>query len=178
MASLSSDEFIERFVGVQSQVFGYIATLLPNRADADDLFQQTSLVLWKKRDQYDPSRQFISWALGIAHNEVRNFLRQGHHRGAHLSDALVEHLAEVRYATADRCATQLQQLAECMERLPPDQRELLEQCYLEIQSIKSIAQQRQIEPGTLYKRLDRIRWTLLDCINSDGQNSDSREERS
>jgi RNA polymerase sigma-70 factor, ECF subfamily len=167
MSALSSDEFIERFIGVQSQVFGYIATLLPNRADADDLFQRTSLVLWKKRTQYNPSRSFISWALGIAHNEVRNFLREGHRRGMHLSDALVEHLAEVRYATADRDATQIQRLTECMERLSAEQRELLKQCYLESQSIKSVAEEQSVDPGTLYKRLDRIRWTLMDCINSD-----------
>ena len=100
MPPLSNDDFIERFVGVQSQVFGYIATLLPMQADADDLFQQTSLVLWKKREQYDPSRNFISWALGIAHNEVRNFLRKRHRRGVCLSDALVERLADLRFTEA------------------------------------------------------------------------------
>ena len=63
MGPLNSDQFMELFVTAQSQVYGYIATLLPNRADADDLFQQTSLVLWRKREQYDPSRAFLSWAL-------------------------------------------------------------------------------------------------------------------
>jgi RNA polymerase sigma-70 factor, ECF subfamily len=167
MPFLSSDDFMERFVAAQSQMYGYIATLLPNRADADDLFQQTSLILWKKREQYDPARNFASWACGIAHNEVRNFLRQGSRRGAYLSDALMEKLADLRHSMADRVAVQLQQLAECMKKLSAEQRELLEQCYMDDQSIKAIAKQRQVEPGTLYKRLDRIRWSLMDCINAD-----------
>lgn len=168
MTPLNSDEFIERFVSVQSQVYGYIVSLLSNRADADDLFQQTSLVLWKKREQYEPSRNFTSWAFGIAHNEVRNFLRQRCHRGTHLSDALVEKLAELRHSMQDRVALQLQRLNECMGMLSDEQRELLVKCYLNDDTIKSIATERQVEPGTLYKRLDRIRWTLMDCINSDG----------
>ena len=56
-----------------------------------------------------------------------------------------------------------------MQRLSADQRELLQQCYIDVQSIKSIAENQQIEPGTLYKRLDRIRWMLMDCINSEEQ---------
>jgi RNA polymerase sigma-70 factor, ECF subfamily len=164
MATLSSDEFMERFVAVQAQVYGYIATLLPNRADADDLFQQTSMVLWRKRDQYDLSREFRSWALGIAHNEVRNFLRKPHRRGSHLSDPLMEKLAETRHADAARIEAQLDRLSECMGRLAVEQRRLLEQCYGGGKAIKDVAEEWRLEPGVLYKRLDRIRWTLLDCI--------------
>lgn len=173
MAPLDSDQFMERFVAAQSQVYGYIAMLLPNRADADDLFQQTSLVLWRKRDRYDPSRQFLSWALGIAHNEIRNFLRRADRRGAHLSEPLVEKLAETRQAAAQRLDAQIGRLAECMDRLTPEQRELIEQCYMGAKPIKLIAAERCVEPPVLYKRLDRIRWTLMDCIESPDGREDS-----
>jgi RNA polymerase sigma-70 factor, ECF subfamily len=166
MPSLSSDDFMERFVAAQAQVYGYIATLLPNRADADDLFQQTSMVLWRKRESYDPSRDFRSWALGIAHNEVRNFLRKPHRRGSHLSDPLIEKLAETRHADAARIEAQLDRLAECMGRLASEQRKLLEQCYAGAQPIKAIAEEWRLDPSVLYKRLDRIRWTLMDCIQT------------
>ena len=102
MASIDTDRFLELFVGSQSQVYGYIAMFLTNRADVEDLFQQTSLVLWKKRDQYDTSREFISWALGIAHNEVRNFIRRKNRGGVLLSEAVIERLAAVRHKAADR----------------------------------------------------------------------------
>ena len=173
MASIDTDRFLELFVGAQSQVYGYIAMFLTNRADVEDLFQQTSLVLWKKRDQYDTSRKFISWALGIAHNEVRNFIRRKNRGGVLLSEAVIERLAAVRHKAADRIETQLQRLADCMDGLTADQRELIEECYLGDKSIKAVAEQRQVDPAVFYKRLDRIRWSLLDCIESGGK----REER-
>jgi RNA polymerase sigma-70 factor, ECF subfamily len=166
MASFGADQFIERFLAVQAQVYGYIATLVPNRVDADDLFQQTALVLWRKQGQFDPSRDLLPWALGIAHNEVRRFFRRHSGRGAQLSDALMERLAELHYTSAGRSELRFQRLADCMEQLTADQRELIEQCYLGIESIKAVAEKRRLEPAALYKRLDRIRWTLMDCIES------------
>jgi len=172
MGSLDADQFLERFISVQSQVYGYIAMLLPNRADAEDLFQQTSLVLWKKRSQYDSTREFLSWALGIAHNEVRNFVRRRSRRNAYLSDAVIDRLAETHYAAADRIEGRIERLDECMKGLAAEQRELIEQCYLGVQSIKTIAEERHLDPAVLYKRLDRIRWMLMDCIEAEEQRED------
>ena len=166
MASIDSDQFLELFVGAQSQVYGYIAMLLTNRSDVEDMFQQTSLVLWKKREQYDSSREFISWALGIAHNEVRNFIRRKNRQDVFLSDAVMERLAAMRHEASGRIESRLQRLSDCMDGLGREQRELIEQCYLGSKSIKAIAEERQVDPAVFYKRLDRIRWALLDCIES------------
>ncbi len=38
MNPLDTDQFLEAFVAAQSQVYGYIAMLLTNRADVEDLF--------------------------------------------------------------------------------------------------------------------------------------------
>jgi RNA polymerase sigma-70 factor, ECF subfamily len=171
---LTPDEFVERFISVQSRVYGYIATLAPNRADADELFQQTSLVLWRKREQFDPARDFLRWACGIAHNEIRNFRKQRRREKLSLSDAMVEKLAALQHASAKRLDAHLQWLTNCMERLSPEQRDLLNLCYLESRPINAVAVESQIEPTVLYKRLDRIRWALVDCMRS----MERREERS
>ena len=39
-----------------------LPTLVRDLNDADDLFQQTGLVLWRKYEQFDPSRSFVAWA--------------------------------------------------------------------------------------------------------------------
>ena len=70
------DSFAEQLVCNQHRVFAYIVTLLANRDDAEDAFQSTCLVLWKKWKEFDPSRDFFGWACGVANNEVRNMLRQ------------------------------------------------------------------------------------------------------
>ena len=46
-------EFAELLRQHQSQLFGYIHSLLRNLSDADDLFQQTTLILWKKFGEFE-----------------------------------------------------------------------------------------------------------------------------
>jgi hypothetical protein len=38
------DQFVERFVRSQDRICAYVAMLLPNRADAEEVFQQTQLL--------------------------------------------------------------------------------------------------------------------------------------
>src|SRR5689334_3693597 len=59
-------EFAAHLREVQSRLYGYIHSLARDLNDADDLFQQTALIMWKKFDGYDRGRSFFSWACGIA----------------------------------------------------------------------------------------------------------------
>jgi RNA polymerase sigma-70 factor (ECF subfamily) len=167
------DDFVQRFIGAQARLYGYIVTFVPSRSDADELFQQTSLVLWQKREEFDPERDFLRWACGIAHNLIRNHLKRHRRQGVCLSEELLERLAELRHSARARLDGQLEQLGRCLDQLPDEQRELLELCYLGEHSIGDLARQRQLAPAALYKRLDRIRWALVDCIQS-GQRKEGR----
>lgn len=157
-------EFIERFVRSQSKIYGFIAAMIANRADTEEIFQQTCLVLWKKWDQYDAEREFLAWACGIARNEVREFLRSRRNGKLHLSEALMERLADLQLREAQKIDHRLDALDGCMEQLPADQRALLERCYLGSEKIQAIAESQRIQPKSLYKRLDRIRAALMQCI--------------
>src|SRR6476660_7128207 len=103
MDSLSDhDRFMEQFVRSQDRVYAYIVTLLPNRTDAEEVFQQTSLALWKKWPQYDPTRDFIRWACGMAHLEVAALLRKRSAPGASsLSEDVLVELAHTRLDMQD-----------------------------------------------------------------------------
>ena len=65
--------FVELFVKNQRRVYGYIMTVVPDCNEADDLFQQTSMVLWEKAGEFRPDGDFLCWACGITHNVVRNW---------------------------------------------------------------------------------------------------------
>lgn len=68
-------EFSERMRRHQRQLFASIYSTVRDFNDAEDLFQQTSLVLWEKYTQFDPSKSFIAWACGVARIKILNFLR-------------------------------------------------------------------------------------------------------
>jgi len=158
-------EFAQQFVRFQRSVYGYIVTLLPDWDDAEEVFQRTAVILWEKWDQFDPSRSFVSWACGVARNEVRNFLRQKQRGGVYLSDELMDQVAQERLKSERMLERRRRLLAECLERLQARHRRLIERCYLGEDPIKRIAQKLRLTPSALYMRLHRIRTILLECID-------------
>jgi RNA polymerase sigma-70 factor (ECF subfamily) len=165
-ASQQHEQFVEQYVRCQDRIYAYVATQLPNRADAEEVFQQTSLVLWKKWQQFDLGRDFVAWACGMAHHEVRNFLRKHKARGrVYLSEDALEAVAQARLEAQDALEARRQALRHCLDRLEPGRRALLERCYAGPDSIKTIAEGRGQPPNVLYMTLKRLRRLLFDCVS-------------
>ncbi|KAA5538699.1 sigma-70 family RNA polymerase sigma factor [Roseiconus nitratireducens] len=163
MSKESQSEFAMLYIQNQGRVYGYIATLIPNRSDAEDILQRTSMVMWQKWDQYDPDRGFVSWARGIALNEIRNFLRRSERKNVHLSEAVVDMLAEQIETSTDPIRAEA--FEQCFSKLERKQRSLLEQCYLESMGVKVVADALGTTRDAIYMRLHRIRKSLINCMN-------------
>jgi RNA polymerase sigma-70 factor (ECF subfamily) len=160
------EQFVERFIRSQERIYAYVATLLPNRTDAEEVFQQTCLILWKKWREFDPARDFVRWACGIAYLEVRNALRKQRSAGrVGLSEELLADLAQTRLESHDLLEGRRLALAECLERLDPSKRALLERCYAGKDDIKHIAAEVGKTANGLYLILKRLRRALFECIN-------------
>src|SRR5262245_56762792 len=114
----------------QSRLYGYFHSLVRDLNDADDLFQQTTLILWKKFDDFDTSRSFFSWACGIARLEVANFLRGRGRQRLYFSDALNLLLIEAHEEVgSEELEDRREALAHCVEKLRQRDRDLLTECY-------------------------------------------------
>src|SRR5215471_21300118 len=55
----------------QRQIFAYIYALVPNRYDAEDLLQETSVVICEKFSEFEEGTDFVAWACQIAYWRVR-----------------------------------------------------------------------------------------------------------
>ena len=69
------DQFMDLLMAHQGQVFGYIYAAVRNLDDAEELYQQTSLVLWRKFSGYQPGSDFARWACKAAKYEILHFQR-------------------------------------------------------------------------------------------------------
>lgn len=157
------DEFAKQLISSQARLYSYIATLLPNRDDAEDVLQRTSLILWQKWDRFDGSRPFLPWARGIALNEIRNFLRLSERKNVHLSEPIIAVLAEE--IDDEHSQDRTDALVACLGNLEARQRHLLEQCYLGSSGVKAAAASMSSSTDAIYMRLHRIRKLLIECIN-------------
>ena len=60
------ERFMRYWTRAQPVVAGYVSSMTPDVHEADDLLQDTAVVLLRKFGEYDPGRSFVAWALGIA----------------------------------------------------------------------------------------------------------------
>lgn len=160
------ERFLPTFMAEQHRLFRFIASLVPGHSDAEELFQETALVLWRRWSEFDPGRPFTPWACGIALNLIRNWRRKQTRRGPVLSIEMIEQLAKVRVQDADRWDRLHAALATCLEKLPAEQRALLDECYGRGVSIKVAADHANRSPNVVYKLLAKIRQMLHDCVRA------------
>jgi RNA polymerase sigma-70 factor, ECF subfamily len=159
-----TEQFIELLSSHQRQLLGYIVALVHNMDDAEDLLQQTNMVLWRKFDDYRPGTEFIRWACHVAHLEVLNFLRRSRRSPMPLDERLLLQLADQRLDRSTIYEHYREALRLCMERLTADDRELLALCYGGALSIKDIALRLGRSADSVYHSLRRIRCILMGCI--------------
>ncbi|HJZ53391.1 MAG TPA: sigma-70 family RNA polymerase sigma factor [Gemmataceae bacterium] len=158
-------EFTRYLAGVQARLYGYIHSLVPDINDADDLYQQTALVLWNKFGEFDRGRDFFPWACGVARGEVSNFVRRRTRQRLYLSPEinllLVETHAEM---TEDELDDRRDALSRCVGKLNPDDRRLLTECYEGETGVHGAADRRNRSSHSVYNSLRRIRKALFDCV--------------
>ena len=156
-------EFVRLLTQHSSRVFGFVLSLCVNRSDAEDVFQNTSVVLWEKFDTYERGTNFLAWACRIAYFEAL-YDRRKTSRVKTLSDAAWQALASDALATTDDKQEHQEALAECLARLKPADRELLQQKYFSQQSVAEIATAGAKSVHSIYRALSRIHDALLQCM--------------
>lgn len=146
------------------RLYAFIAKQLVNPADVEDVFQTTSIVLWKKMSEFDPAGSFFHWACGVAFNEVRNFLTVQRRSRLHFDLELIELLAEESKQEDKTTEARLTALQHCIQQCSEHQQAILRRCYLGPESITDVAAALGRERTALYKQLARLKEKLLDCI--------------
>lgn len=160
-----SAAFVTQLLRHQRRIYLFIASLLPNPSDVEDVYQQTCVALWNKRAELPQVRDFFAWACGFARKEVLHQIRSNSRsRHRYLPDDLLATLAGEFERDLEHDDDRLMALTGCLARLQPPQRHLLERAYQGIESIKDIAAEMRISAAALTMRLQRIRHALLKCI--------------
>lgn len=148
----------------QRRMFAFILTLVPNRADAEEVLQEANLIIWKKRDQFEPGTNFIHWANRIAYLEAMAYSRRRRRHWLCFDSELSESMAEFARDVSESLDERIDLLQSCLNRLPEKDRDLIQKRYLNDNPVKSVAESLGRSVDAIYKALTRVRITLHDCI--------------
>ncbi len=156
--------FIQLLLQAEPSIYGYIRSQVPLRADAEDVLQETVTVLWSKFDEFDPGSNFLAWAYQVARYKVQHFRRDKQRLPQLLSDAFIELVAATAEAMGDELADMRQALADCIAKLPPRDREVLQLCYGSDTTVRQVAEELNRPFETIKSVLRRSRRALYGCV--------------
>ena len=146
-------------------------------AHADDIFQDTVLVAWRRLADYDRTRPFGPWLRGIARMIALEYAtRRGRIRLA--SPEVMEEVeqdlraferwtgsaAEIAMSFRER----LTALDDCLARLPANYAQAVQSAYRDSLTLANIARASGEHEETIKKRLQRARALLAECLGSKG----------
>jgi len=160
----STRDFVALWTRNTRRIFAYVLTLLPHWADAEEVLQETSTLAWERFDQYEPGTNFCAWACRIAYYKVLEHRRRKKRDAVCFSEPLVEVIDkhfEQETRTSERRA---EALRECLEKLTPRDRELIQLRYEPDATVKSVAARVDRSVDAIYKALRRIHDALFDCV--------------
>ena len=161
------DQFMTELMRHQRRLFQYIHLLLPRQQDAEDVMQNTLVVLWKKFDQFDSATSFYHWACQVAYFEAKNYRRRNDRLVTILDDATFEQIAASVSEHDNVLENRREAMQRCVDKLPDSDRELIGLRYLPGAAVKEIAERLGRPANSVCKSLGRIRQSLWDCINED-----------
>ncbi len=161
----SPDEFTILYTRHERQLVRFVASLLGQPSDVDDVMQETARVLWREFERYDAERPFLPWACAVARFEVLSFRKRQKTRRKYFSEETVELLAMEWREVAAGDDARAEALTACVAALPEKDRRMLAQRYGEGETLREAAERTQREVNALYKQMQRIREKLFVCVS-------------
>ena len=163
MTSLTQSDFRELFERERESIFRFLYRLTRNATDADDLLQETFLVIWRKREQFRGSGSVEGWLRRTAFRTYLNAREKNVRRDSLApsqrepgdvgrsccspTDAALEHRESVEYLVA--------RVREAVDGLPDGAREAFVLFRCEGLSCAQIAEATDVPLKTVETRIAR-----------------------
>ena len=164
MQSHQAEQFAVLWTAAQPTISAFIRTLIRDFQQADEVLQRVAVTLVRKYDQYDPSRPFGAWAIGVAKYEVLYFRRERATDKHLFGDDIVEQLASRYELLAEEVDPVREALKHCLDELKGRSKKIIELRYSNGMRSNAIAQELALSPGAVRMLLCRVREKLRHCI--------------
>ena len=157
-----SDEFILELTQVQQRLLSYIYRRVANREQAQEVLQQTNLVLCRKADDFELGTNFNAWAFAVAHYQILSYRQNIARERLVFSD-------EVFLVVDDRDEESLVReelkrvLRFCYGKLSQVNQELMKLRYQDGLPFEQVANELNKKIGAVKVQVHRIRLNLKKC---------------
>src|SRR6185503_2750215 len=167
------DTFDSEVLGYLEPLFATAMRLTRNRADAEDLVQDTMVRALRFRDRFEPGTNLRAWLYTILHNTWRNRIRDTAREATDVDSERIEELASradgpAELETPERVlirSTMDADLKEALDDLPDAFRQAVWLRDVEEFSYAEIAKMLDVPIGTVMSRISRGRRQLYEKLS-------------
>jgi RNA polymerase sigma-70 factor, ECF subfamily len=134
-------ELFIRLLGEHEKALArYVFAMVPQAIDAEDILQESKLVMWRHFEQFELDSNFKAWARKIIFNRILAFRKKmGKYTDRYVfSDDFYQALDE-RYEKVALPAEKISKLQSCIAHLQDTHQAVLKNRYSEDMSIEEIA---------------------------------------
>ena len=158
-----TDEFVELMTSFQGRMYAFILSLLGNPTSANDVLQETNLILWKKSGEFKLGTNFKAWAFRIASFQV-----MAHRQRDRLifDDEMIQDIIAETSEFDETYELKQKKITSCMQQLPERQRDLIQKRYTLGHSVARIAAELKSTANSIAQALFRARNNLTQCVKS------------
>lgn len=163
----SQAPFLRLYVEHEPSLRGFVRSLVPTFQDAQEVMQEVAVALWKRFHTLSAPEDFRRWAFGVARLEALEFLRKCRRDRHVFGDEFLDLLAAEAETTADDLNEERRALDICLQKLPGEQRSLVESAYSPGVRMDELAARLGRTAMAVYKSLHRIRMALIECTKKE-----------
>jgi RNA polymerase sigma-70 factor (ECF subfamily) len=160
-----TEQFLQLYSNCEAQLFAYLVTILGNRSDAEEVFQETTLALWRSFPDFEAGTSFVVWAKRVAFHRVLSFRKAQQRAPVLYSEEFLSSVHRALERQSDLLDARMQALADCINKLSDSDRHLVALRYAADRRVTDLATELNRPVNTLYKALERIRYALIECVN-------------
>lgn len=168
------EEFVRLYEEHKHSLYGYILSLVPNVAAADEVCQNASVVLWEEFERFNPASDFRAWARTIAYYEVLTYRKTRSRERVQFNSELLDVLADRAAVRSDELSARRDHLSDCIGRLPEFKRQVIQLYCCAGMKLRVVAEKLGRSAAVVEKTLARTRRTLYDCVEMAVRREDHR----
>ncbi|MFZ0125384.1 MAG: sigma-70 family RNA polymerase sigma factor [Xanthobacteraceae bacterium] len=150
------------------KVFRFVLRLVRNEASAQDLISEVFLDVWRQAARFEGRSAVSTWILAIARFKALSSVRR--RKEAQLDEEEAEAIED----EADTPEVALQKkdtgevLRQCLAKLSPDHREIIDLVYYHEKSVEEVAEIVDIPENTVKTRMFYARKKLAELLKQAG----------
>jgi len=163
--ALTADTVVRLLIAERAKILAYIGALVRDRAMAEDVFQEVSMLAVQRCGEIGDETHLAGWLRRTARFKALRAEEQRRRRAARLADDVMD-LLEPEWQAFDPLPARdlVAALEGCLQRLTPNARALVELKYVEGLEGARIAERLDQQLRSIYTALSRIHRALGDCI--------------